>query len=280
MSESNVEFSRPGIFFPIHMHELKKFLPMALMMLFILYNYTILRDTKDTLIVNSAGAEALSLIKLLGTVPGAIVIMLIYSKLSNVFSREKLFYVTILPFIIFFGLFAFVIYPNKELLHPSKELISQLSSDFPRFKTLIHVYGSWSYAVFYVLAELWGSVVLSLMFWQFANDIVRMGEAKRFYTLFGLFANVGLIFSGLTEQYFSKVRDTLPAGVDPWGVSLSYLMSAVVFAGLLIVGIYWWINRNVLTDPKYYDPAEIKDQKDQKKKKPKLSLKDSFLFLN
>src|SRR5580704_3204832 len=140
MSETTVEFSRfRGIFFPIHWHELKKFLPMAFMMLCILYNYTILRDTKDTLIVNSAGAEALSLIKLLGTVPGAIVIMLIYSKLSQILSREKLFYVTILPFIVFFGMFAFVIYPNKELLHPSKELISQLSTDFPRFQTLIHV---------------------------------------------------------------------------------------------------------------------------------------------
>ena len=78
-----------GIFFPIYIHELKKFLPMGLMMFFILFNYTILRDTKDTLIVNAAGAEALSLVKLLGTVPGAIIVILIYSKLSNIFNRER-----------------------------------------------------------------------------------------------------------------------------------------------------------------------------------------------
>jgi ATP:ADP antiporter, AAA family len=265
-----------GIFFPIHRFELKKFLPMGLMMFFILFNYTILRDTKDTLIVNAAGAEALSLIKLLGTVPGAILIMLVYSKLSNIFNREKLFYLTLFPFILFFGLFAFVLYPYRDFLHPSTAFIEQLSLEFPRFKTLFYVYGSWSYAVFYVLAELWGSVVLSLLFWQFANDIVKMDEAKRFYTLFGMLANIGLIASGLTVKYFSQIRDHLPPGVDAWGMTLNYLMGAVVISGIAIMGIFWWINRKVLTDKKFYDPEATKAPI---KNKPKMSLKESFSLL-
>ena len=36
---------------PIHNFELKKILPMFLMFFFISFNYTILRDTKDTMIV-------------------------------------------------------------------------------------------------------------------------------------------------------------------------------------------------------------------------------------
>ncbi|MBA3721458.1 MAG: NTP/NDP exchange transporter [Parachlamydiaceae bacterium] len=264
-----------GVLFPIHLYEIKKFLPMGLMMFFMLFNYNILRDTKDTLVVNAAGAEALSLIKLIGTVPGAIIIMLIYSKLSNIFSRENLFYVTLMPFIIFFGLFAFVIYPNQDLLHPSTEWIENLTNNYPRFKTILSVYGSWSYAVFYVLSELWGSVVLSLLFWQFANEIVRMREAKRFYALFGMIANFGLIAAGLTVTYFSSIRSHVPVGVDPWGMTLNYLMGAVVLAGLTIISIYWWINRNVLTDKRYYDPAENVP----KKKKVKMSLKDSFFYL-
>lgn len=264
-----------GVLFPVHLFELKKFLPMGMMMFFILFNYHILRDTKDTLVVNAAGAEALSLIKLIGTVPGAIIIMLIYSKLSNVFNREQLFYVTLVPFIVFFGLFAFVIYPNRELLHPSSAWIEQLSLDYPRFKTLINVFGSWSYGLFYVLSELWGSVVLSLLFWQFANDIVKMKEAKRFYALFGMIANFGVIASGLAVKHFSAIREHTPPGVDPWGVTLDYLMGAIVFAGLAILCIYWWINRAVLTDKRYYDPEEV----GPKKQKSKMSLKDSFFYL-
>ena len=141
-------FKWRGIFFPVHTSELSRFLPMGLMMFCILFNYNILRDTKDTLIVNAAGAEALSLVKLIGSVPGAILVMLLYSKMSNLLSRENLFYMTLLPFILFFGLFAFAIYPNKEILHPSVEKITNLTAEFPRFKTLFAVYGSWSYALF------------------------------------------------------------------------------------------------------------------------------------
>ena len=42
--------------FPIHNIEIKKFLPLALIMLCILFNYTILRDTKDSLIATAPGA--------------------------------------------------------------------------------------------------------------------------------------------------------------------------------------------------------------------------------
>ncbi len=57
------------IFWPIHNHELKKFLPMVLMMFCFLFNYTIMRDTKDTLIVTAAGAEAIPFLKFWGTLP-------------------------------------------------------------------------------------------------------------------------------------------------------------------------------------------------------------------
>lgn len=276
MTNSSPEFTGlRGIFFPIHRHELKKFLPMGMMMFFVLFNYMILRDTKDTLVVNAAGAEALSLIKLIGTVPGAILIMLIYSKLSNLLSRENLFYVTLMPFIVFFGLFALVIYPYGDSLHPTEELVKQLSSEYPRLKTFFHVYGSWSYGLFYVLSELWGSVILTLLFWQFANSFVTMKEAKRFYPLFGMVANIGVIASGWTVHHFSKLRGEMSSDVDPWGVSLNYLMSAVFLAGLAIMAIYWALNRFVLSK----EQQIIELDQAPKKQKIKLSLMESFRTL-
>lgn len=259
-----------AIFFPIYRHELKKFLPLCFMMFFVLFNYYILRDTKDTLIVNAAGAEALSLIKLIGTVPGAILVMLIYSKLSNMLSRENLFYVTLLPFILFFAFFAFLIYPHVDILHPSKHVVKELVEQYPRFKTFFYVYGSWSYGLFYVLSELWGSVVLSLLFWQFANYFVQMDEAKRFYPLFGFIANFGVIVAGWTVHHFSKVRGILEDGIDPWGMTLNYLMTAVTIGGIAIAAIYYWMNRFVVVSS---EPSQIK------KEKPKLSLFDSFKML-
>ncbi len=262
---------------PVHGYELKKILPMFLMFFFISFNYTILRDTKDTLVVTAAGAEAIPFLKTFGVVPAAILFMIIYAKLSNVLSRENLFYVTLLPFVIFFGLFAFVFYPAREALLPhasSEALRSFLPQGWSGFAEAYH---NWMYSLFYILAELWGSVVLSLLFWQFANQITRVTEAKRFYSLFGLGANVALLASGTAIIYASDIRSKLPEGVDAWQVSLNYLMGMVVIAGLAVMAIYWWINRNILTDPRFYDANQEKAP--GKKKKAKMSLTDSFKFI-
>lgn len=40
-------------------------------------------------------------------------------QLANVLSSEALFYTCIIPFICFFGAFAFVFYPLRDVLHPT-----------------------------------------------------------------------------------------------------------------------------------------------------------------
>ncbi|MFA5250409.1 MAG: NTP/NDP exchange transporter [Parachlamydiales bacterium] len=272
------EFSKwRSFFWPVHNFELKKILPMFLLFFFISFNYTVLRDTKDTLLVTApgSGAEAIPFIKFWGVLPMAIIFMIIYAKLSNRLSKQALFYATISPFIVFFALFATVLYPLREHLHPT-QLADHLSAVLPKgFYGIIAIFRNWTFSLFYVLAELWGSVVLSLLFWGFANDITKVSEAKRFYALFGLGANVALLFSGPCIILASAIRSKVPAGIDAWGVSLNYLMGMVVFAGLMIILTYRWINKNVLTDARFYDPAQLK----AKKEKIKMSLKESFLYL-
>ena len=58
------EFSGLRAFlWPIHNHELKKFIPLALIMCCILFDYTVFRNTKDTLILTSAGAGTINLVE-------------------------------------------------------------------------------------------------------------------------------------------------------------------------------------------------------------------------
>lgn len=279
-SNTQQEFGKVrAALWPIHTQELKKFLPMGFIMFFILFNYTILRDTKDVLIVTApkGGAEVIPFLKGWFVIFSAMFFFALYTKLSNVFSREQLFYGITIVFISFFGLFAFVLYPNKELIHPSSELIQSLQDSYPRLKYIISIYGIWMYAIFYVLAELWGSVMVSLLFWQFANEVTRTNEAKRFYALFNLIANFALIFSGWTVTYFSEIKDQYPEGVDAWGVSMKWMMAAVVLCGILAMALYRWMNTSVLTDPRFYDAAEVKTK--DKKSKPKMGVMDSFKYI-
>ena len=84
-----------------------------------------------------------------------------------------------------------------------------LASSGVRFAGPIAILRNWTYCLFYVMAELWGSVVVSVLFWGFANQITTVEEAEGFYPLFGLGANVALIFSGQAVLYFSSVSASL-----------------------------------------------------------------------
>lgn len=268
-----------GVLWPIHGFEMKKFLPMGLMMLCILFNYTVLRDTKDALVVlaPAGGAETISFLKLYGVTPSAILFMVLFINLANRLSREALFHSIISFFLVFFGAFAFVIYPNREMFHMGLETMKALQATYPTFHWFIPVIGNWSFSLFYILSELWGSVVLSALFWQFANQITKVSEAKRFYGLFGMVGNFGLVLSGSLLVLGSEFAKTAAAGVDAWGFNLKLQMSLVILAGLITLGLYSWMNRCVLTDPRLYDPNQ--DGGGKKKNKPKLSLGESLKYL-
>ncbi|MQL88875.1 hypothetical protein Taro_021446 [Colocasia esculenta] len=256
---------------------LKKIIPLGLMFFCILFNYTILRDTKDVLVVTAKGssAEIIPFLKTWVNLPLAIGFMILYSKLSNVLSKEALFYTVITPFIAFFGLFGFVMYPLNNAIHPTALADNLLAVLGPRFLGPVAILRIWSFCLFYVMAELWGSVVISVLFWGFANQITTVDEAKQFYPLFGLGANIALIFSGRTVKYFSNLRKNLGPGVDGWAISLKGMMSIVVLLGLVICGIYWGANKFVLTNAS----VPKSDRKKKIKEKPKLGMKESMKFL-
>ncbi len=264
-------------FWPIHNYELKKLLPMLFMFFFISFNYSVVRNIKDALIVTApgSGAETIPYLKLWGVIPAAVIFMLIFAKLSNMLSKANLFYVSVIPFVGFFILFDLVLYPMQDTLHPHDITATWQSTAPEGLYFFIAMFRNWSFSLFYIFSELWGSVMLSLLFWGFANDTTKVDESKRFYALFGIGANIALEFSGLATSHYAQVKDDLAPGVDPMQYTLNGLTALFVVCAISIVVLYWWINKYVLTDKRFYDPKNIK----KKGNKPKMSLKDSFRFL-
>jgi AAA family ATP:ADP antiporter len=267
------------VLWPIHGHEIKKFLPMGIMMFCILFIYTVLRDTKDAVLVNApgAGAECLAFAKGIGVTVSAILFMVLYTKAANLFKREGLFYITALPFLLFFGLFPYCIYPYVDSMHMSLETIQAYQATFPNIKWIIPLVGNWTYTLFYILSELWGSAVLSLLFWQFANAITPVKEARRFYGMFGFVGNFGLLLSGPMIIFVTNKIHSLGLGrAESTGLMLQYLMAFVIVAGIVLFSTFYWMNRKVLVDKRYYDPEAMGESK---KKKAKLSLTESFKYI-
>ena len=265
-----------SLFWPIHAHELKKVIPMLVMFFFISLIYSLLRNTKDTLIVTSAGggAELIPFLKVYGVIPGSILFVYLYSKVSNIVSSKALFLLAIVPFLVFFSLF-FLLFQYREVLEPWA-LATRLQAHLPHgLMPLVAMFRHWVLSVFYVMAELWGSMALSLLFWGFANQITRVDEAKRFYALFGIGANLALIAVKLANGviHYGQGRLVSGLGMEPWPAYVLILTVIVVAAILCIVGIFLWMNAYVLTDP-LRTMAATPDPKAQK-----ASLRESVGYL-
>jgi AAA family ATP:ADP antiporter len=204
-----------------------------------------------------------------------VVFLILFTKLSNVFSKEKLFYIIVIPFLVFFLGFGWILYPNSTSLHLDPHTIAQLKTAYPNFQWFFPMFGNWTFSLFYILSEMWGTVVLSLLFWSFANEVTSISEAKRFYFMFGFFGQIGLILinPAFTLANFLS-RD---AGQATFEGTLKVLSIFQVTTGLIVLGCYWFLRNRVLTNPAFNKIVE--EPQKTKKKKPKLSIKESFKYI-
>jgi len=152
---------------PITPAEMPHFASMSVMMFLFIYVFTTVRDTKDTLVVSNCGAEAIPFLKLYGVMPCATAFIVMYSKLSNALGKQTLFYVTLLPFFVFYGVFAFVLFPNRDLIHfPLAVAEGAAAAGGGALTAATNLMRYWSFSLFFIVSELWASAGVPLLFWQ------------------------------------------------------------------------------------------------------------------
>lgn len=278
-NSTNIEFTNKirQIFWPIHARELGKFIPVAGLMFCILFNQNMLRILKDSILISEISAEVTSFAKVYCVTPVAAIFVLIYAKMTNVWSFEKIYYYLVLSFISFFAIFAFFLYPNVDTLHANPKYLEQMMTLYPHLKWYIALCGNWCYVIFYTLAELWPNIFYVLLFWQFANEITTTSEAKRFYTLFSLFGNSSLIFVGLLMMNLSKENNFIQSifKINNTKIALTQISTAIMICFAVISCLLVkFITKSVLTNPSFYVKAKY-----ERNTSSKLGLRDSFKYI-
>jgi AAA family ATP:ADP antiporter len=275
---SAAKFSKlRAIFWPIYSSELGKFIPMSCLMFCILFNQNILRILKDSILITEISAEVTSFAKVYAVTPFATIFVVIYAKMVNTISFERIYYYLISAFVVFFVIFAFILYPNVDVIHANQQTLQELMDTHEHFKWYIALVGNWSYILFYTLSELWPNIFYVLLFWQFANEITTTEEAKRFYTLFSLFGNSSLILVGLIMMNLASENNL----IKDW-ISISESKIVLTQASILLVVISSLIScflvrfvvKNVMTDPRFYAKA-----KKERSTKEKMGIIQSFKYI-
>ena len=257
----NLELSRwRKNIFPIHRHELRKFIPLTFIFFMISFNYSILRSLKDIYVLEHAGAEMIYTLKLFGVTPAILLLTIAYNRISRVVERPIKFNIVIAYFLIFFGLSYFFFIPNLKLLQLDN-LADRLNASVPAMKNLWESIRYWPVSLFYINAEAWGTMALGVLFWTFVNDITGIEQSKRFYSFLSLGAAVGLIIAGILLKIYNQ--------------HLSLVLGACVG---LIGAILLVHNRFANHIQKYPELYQIEPR--VKKKKEKLSFVESLKFLN
>jgi AAA family ATP:ADP antiporter len=248
-----------------------KYLPTSLMYVLSAYIYSLLRGVKDSILVPKLGAELISYVKFYGVFPSTIIFFICFSKLANLLSRDKLYYTITSFFVGFFILYAFILSPNSEYFRPD---LSNLKVIFPSLQYQIIMIENWTISLFYIMSELCGTVILTLLFWQFANDLYSITEAKKIYALFGLIGQFGVVISGFVQKSISEYFLNDINNQIIWALTIKWIMLSIAIAGLLLMFIYNWMYRNVLSNP------ELCERKhNTETEKVRLSIKESFKYV-
>jgi AAA family ATP:ADP antiporter len=260
--------SLKNFLWPIHRKEHRVFLPLALINFCVLFNYTVLRNLKDALLITAeeSGAEVIGFVKTWFILPSSLMLTFVLGSLSLKVRRSHLFVMILAPFLAFFFVFGQWIYPNLSLIQISPEWVKSLKVQYPHFQWIFPIVGNWALVLFYILSELFGSASICYGFWLLANASTRLDQAKRFYPFFGIIGNIALFLAGALTERTSSLISEVPEKI------VSYQTLIITFFGLLAIVLsyfLWFLALRNQTDPKNASPT-LPDVSE------KLSSKQSF----
>lgn len=227
MNENNKMSRMRLAFFPVLTTEFHQFFSMCGMIFCTIFSYGLLRAYKDALILSApgSGAEVLPFLKIYIVFPLTVLITLGYMKLCKTFRMSVVYSFMISSFLLLFVLYALVLFPMREQVHPGEVWTQAMQRAYPPLRYFFAIVGRWADALFYVTAELWGTFSLNVLFWQFANETTTASQSKRLYPLYVMAGNMALLALFPVLQHVSKNQTS----------DLFEVCSVVLLCGLLML---------------------------------------------
>lgn len=201
----------------------------------------ILLSTKDALVVTApgAGAQVIPVIHLGVLLPILVLFTYFYQKSLKHYSLIQVIRAIFIFFISAFAIFGFILFPLREMIHPS---LAGYDNHSHLIQAFIGFFRCWSYSLFYVVAELWGGIINSVLFWGFVNEIYRIKQAQKNFGPLQICGNIGGIISGFLVMTLSSMAASS---------SVVLYMGMICLTSLIIIYILSYLTKTTFTKKEY-----------------------------
>ena len=197
--------------------ELKKFLKLAGIFGLIIGIYWIIHPVKDSVFLSVVGKQYLWMVKIVSLFV-MIPLVILYSKLLDIFHRHNLFYILL----IFYAILSVVF--TAVLMHPTWGLANTVTDPTRIVGWALYVWG-----------ESFGSLVVAL-FWAITTDITDPLSARRGFPIIALFGQLG----NMVGPFFIRT--------DILGLAHSGPILAICGALMMITSLGMWSFRKTTPD--------------------------------
>lgn len=201
--------------------------------------YSFMRILKDNYVMSRQEPICILYIKIFYIMPLSFIVVLLINYLLSRRTVSKLLSIFCFSFmILFFILGGLVILEEKVMFKvdfTSVKIISGLidRKGFGFLKYLILTINEPLATAVYVVAELWGSLILSYLFLSFMNETCTEKQHGRFIPPLFIIANLSLLASALVTTLYFKIKDHLTPEQNTVFMGLIFFIQGFLVLGIL-----------------------------------------------
>lgn len=194
----------------------------------IIFNYHVLKDLKDTLVVMTtySGAHVIPYLKLWVMLPVAFIAMFLTTSTIRKIGKIKTFYATTFGLCAFYALFAFYLFPRLSFWQ-SDTLILLADNSNAWLSGMLSLLINWPVTIFYVASESWSIIILSFFFWTIVHDITNIKKARAHFPIYVTLGSCAGMLSGFVSKKICT-SDLL------WDYAVMMMIAVIILSSLVL----------------------------------------------